>query len=742
MAVLVVALSLVLSGGASAASDTTSCGALGERNVTIYSDTSYSFPWNYIASKIANSLTQDVNTDKILDDKTFDMRTDLISLATRYQKRLNNAWYLLTTLVVVILLLLPVMVVTRTQTEMSCAFMRKWLSLSKRRDIVTPYTICTAVFAALITMFYTLQICAFMGVEDGVDIMQAKTWEIRKDMRSFLNSMNCRFDRFLDSDIKPTLENLKDTFSSGMISTFSEQLGQEVQNVITNTRLKAVYDADFVNMLGPTIAAYANKEEASQSLNNLLDSASKADIQIGKLWKELISEFDSLKIDSRQEAIKQVVKVESVAEKVENSVHRKITEAKNVLITHELTYPGFLGRKTDPFRVGRNRLRVITFVTSLIVVVFVLALLVTIAIGVSMRNPDSMPVERTKFSNFAGLAIMFTAYGALPASAVLLVIGRNIMNLSVAAQAFICNPYSRRDPSLVDHIRFAAEINRKYTAHILDYLTYPSNFKKCASTLENGIRKDIEPLETVEMGLIRKELLNGPPPAVHRHSDVDLKALLQYVLDFKAFVDEERLRINIESEAGIQKLIGDIVTTLSNGSEALATRMSDAVEKSYRNVVRRKVHRLEAALSGVKTNVIAALGHCDELKQAYDSGVSIMCNVILSNTNGFWAALVAISVLVTCASFTSMRLSKNCLKMTRQEFNTPDDDDPVPLSVKQSCNDIAGGHVQLHQPGQDGDFGSTPTPGDDPDVTVVRGVHSTRYYDGSGEMVSDSAFRA
>lgn len=742
MAALVVALSLALSGGASAAGATTGCGLLGERNVTIYRDTSFAYPWNYIATKIANSLTQDVNTEKILDDKTFDMRTDLTSLATRHQERLNNAWYLLTTLVVIVLVLLPIMVVTRAKTQMSCAFVRRWLSLPRRRDTVTPLTICTAVFAALITMFYTFHICAFMAVEDGVDHMQARTWEIRKDMRSFLNSMNCRFDRFLDSDIKPTLENLKDSFSSGMISTFSEQLGREVQDVITSTPLKAVYSANFVNMLGPTVTAYANKEEVSASLNNLLDSAAKADVQIGKLWKELINQFDSLKSDSRRDAIKQVVKIESVAEKVGNSVHRKITEARDILITHEITYPGFLGRKTDPFRVGRNRLRVITFVTSLIVVVFVLAMLVIIAIGVSMRSPDTMPAERTKFSNFAGLAIMFTAYGALPASAVLLVIGRNIMNLSVAAQAFICNPYSRRNPSLVDHIRFAADVDRKYTAHILDYLTYPSSFKKCASTLEMGIKKDIEPLETIEMGQVRKELLKGPPPTVQRHSDADLKALMQYVLDFKAFVNEERLRINIESEAGIRKLIGDITTTLADGSVALATRMSDAVEKGYRSVVRRKVLRLEAALSGVRTNVIAALGHCDELKQAYDSGVSIFCNVILTNTNGFWVALVAISLLVTCASFTSMRLSKNCLKMTRPEFNTPGDDDPVELSAKQSSNDIAEPHVQVHQPGQGGDFQSPPTLGNDPDVTVVRSVHSARFYDGSGEIVSDSAYRA
>ncbi|XP_075543719.1 uncharacterized protein LOC142578203 [Dermacentor variabilis] len=398
--------------------------------------------------------------------------------------------------------------------------------------------------------------------------------------------------------------------------------------------------------------------------------------------------------------------------------------------------------RTDPFQTGRRRLRLVTFVTSLVVVVFVLSLVVTIALGISMRSPETMPAEKNKFSNFAGLAILFTAYGALPASAVLLVIGRNIMNMSVAAQAFICNPYARRNPSLVDHIRFAAELNRKYTAHILDYLTYPSSFAKCASALEKAIRTDIEPLEVIEIGRVRRKLLSGPSATAYRHKDADLNTFMQYVTDFKAYVDEERQRINIIPETSITKFIDYITLSLAAGGDALAAKMSEVIEKSYRNIVRNKVLRLEAAFSGVRTNAIAALGHCDELKQAYDSGVSLLCNVILSNANGFWVALVIISLLLTCASFTSMRLSKQCLKMNRRELAVSEGE-PVRHTLKESSQKISS-HIRPKAVtgGEEcGDFrGATSPPDDDLDVTVIGSVQSNRFYGDSVE--ADHAFRA
>ncbi|XP_037505039.1 uncharacterized protein LOC119381139 [Rhipicephalus sanguineus] len=399
--------------------------------------------------------------------------------------------------------------------------------------------------------------------------------------------------------------------------------------------------------------------------------------------------------------------------------------------------------RTDPFQAGRMRLRLVTFVTSLVVVVFVLSLVVTIALGISMRSPETMPAEKSKFSNFAGLAILFTAYGALPASAVLLVIGRNIMSMSVAAQTFICNPYSRRSPSLVDHIRFAAELNRKYTAHILDYLTYPSSFSKCASALEKAIRTDIEPLEIIDIGRVRRKLLGGPSSTAYRHSDADLSTLMQYVTDFRAFVDEERQRISIIPEGSITKFIDYITFSLATGGDALASKMTEVIEKSYRNIVRRKVLRLEAAFSGVRTNAITALGHCDELRQAYDSGVSLMCNVILSNTNGFWVALVIISILLTCASFTSMRLSRQCLKMTRRE-RAVSEDEPVGHSLKESRHSISSQmrpKVVTSGCEECGDFrGASSTPDDDDlDVTVLGSVHSNRFY-GDG-VEGDHSFR-
>ncbi|KAL1427503.1 hypothetical protein MTO96_017213 [Rhipicephalus appendiculatus] len=510
---LLATLSLALSGGGAsvvAAFELAGCAYVGERNVTLYGDASYVHLWNYVASRIANSLADDVDTEKILDERAFDMRTGLTSLASRHQPRLNNAWYVLTTLIVVVLILLPILVMSRLSvSRVHWGFLRKMLGLPARGDSITWYTAFTGAFASLITLFYIFQICSSLGAENAVDIMQSKTWEIRKDMRTFLNSMNCRFDQFLDGDIKPTLETVKGTFGSGISSSFPEQLAREVRKVIKGTPLEAVYNASFVDMLRGTITAYSNKAKVAASLNNLVDSANKTDNQIQELWTQLISRFGGLKSEARRDAVEQVTKIQKIAEAVQGNVHKKITTAKDVLLTHEIAYPGFLGMRTDPFQAGRSRLRLVTFVTSLVVVVFVLSLVVTIALGVSMRNPETMPAEKSKFSNFAGLAILFTAYGALPASAVLLVIGRNMMSMSVAAHAFICNPYSRRSPSLVDHIRFAAEINRKYTAHILDYLTYPSSFSKCASALEKAIRTDIEPLEIIDIGRVRRKLLGG-----------------------------------------------------------------------------------------------------------------------------------------------------------------------------------------------------------------------------------------
>lgn len=744
---LLATLSLALSGGAAAsvaAVELAGCAYVGERNVTLYGDASYVHLWNYVASRIANSLADDVDTEKILDERAFDMRTGLTSLASRHQPRLNNAWYALTTLIVVVLILLPILVMSRLSvSRVHWGFLRKLLGLPARADSITWYTAFTAAFASLITLFYIFQICSSLGAENAVDIMQSKTWEIRKDMRSFLNSMNCRFDQFLDGDIKPTLETMKGTFGSGISSSFPEQLAREVRQVINNTPLQAVYNASFVDMLRGTITAYSNKEEVAASLNNLVDSANKTDSQIQELWTQLISRFGGLKSEARRDAVEQVTKIQKIAEAVQGNVHKKITTAKDVLLTHEIAYPGFLGMRTDPFQAGRSRLRLATFVTSLVVVVFVLSLVVTIALGISMRDPETMPAEKSKFSNFAGLAILFTAYGALPASAVLLVIGRNIMNMSVAAQTFICNPYSRRSPSLVDHIRFAAEVNRKYTAHILDYLTYPSSFSKCASALEKAIRTDIEPLEIIDIGRVRRKLLGGPSSTAYRHSDADLSTLMQYVTDFRAFVDEERQRINIIPEGSITKFIDYITFSLATGGDALASKMTEVIEKSYRNIVRRKVLRLEAAFSGVRTNAIAALGHCDELKQAYDSGVSLMCNVILSNTNGFWVALVIISILLTCASFTSMRLSRQCLKMTRRE-RAVSEDEPVGHSLKESRHSISSQirpKVVTSGCEECGDFrGASSTPDDDDlDVTVLGSVHSNRFY-GDG-VEGDHAFR-
>ncbi|KAH6935127.1 hypothetical protein HPB50_003493 [Hyalomma asiaticum] len=598
---LLATLSLALSGVAApavAAVELAGCAYVGERNVTLYSDASYVHLWNYVATRIANSLADDLDTDKILDDRAFDMRTGLVSLASRHQPRLNNAWYTLTTLIIVVLILLPVLVMSRMSvSRIHWGFLRKLLALPARTDSITWYTASTAAFASLITLFYIFQICSSLGAENAVDIMHSKTWEIRKDMRTFLNSMNC--------------------------------------------------------------------EEVAASLNNLVDSANKTD-----------------------------------------------TQAKDVLLTHEIAYPGFLGMHTDPFQAGRRRLRLVTFVTSLIVVVFVLSLAVTIALGISMRHPETMPAEKSKFSNFAGLAILLclplsmripielkmltvtlgalfsTAYGALPASAVLLVIGRNLMNLSVAAQAFICNPYSKRNPSLVDH----------------------------------------------DIGRVRRKLLSGPTATAYRHSDADLSSLMQYAADFRAYVDEERQRISI-------KFVGYITSTLATGGDALAAKVTDIIEKSYRNIVRKKILRLEAAFSGVRTNAIAALGHCDELKQAYDSGVSLMCNVILSNANGFWVALVIISLLLTCASFTSMRLSRQCLKMTRREAAVSEDE-PVGHSLKESCHSVSSHIHPKVVTGREecGDFrGASSTPDDDLDVTVVGSVQSNRFYGDSVE--ADHAFR-
>ncbi|KAL3249660.1 hypothetical protein MRX96_055869 [Rhipicephalus microplus] len=665
---LLATLSLALGGGAAsgvAAVELAGCAYVGERNVTLHEDDSYVHLWNYVASGIANSLAEDVDTEKILDERVFDMRTGLTSLVVR---------------------------------------------LPTRPDSIAWCTALTGAFASLITLFYIFQLCSSFGAENAVDIMQSKTWEIRKDMRTFLNSMNCRFDQFLDGDIKPTLEAMKGTFGSGISSSFPEQLARE--------------------------------EEVAASLNNLVDSANKTDNQIQELWAQLISRFGGLKSEARRDAVEEVTKIQKIAEMVQGNVHKKITTAKDVLLTHEIAYPGFLGMRTDPFQAGRRRLRLVTFVTSLVVVVFVLSLLVTIALGISMRNPETMPAEKTKFSNFAGLAILFTAYGALPASAVLLVIGRNIMSMSVAAHAFICNPYSRRSPSLVDHIRFAAELNRKYTAHILDYLTYPSSFSKCAGALEKAIRTDIEPLEIIDIGRVRRKLLGGPSSTAYCHSDADLSTLLQYVADFRAFVDEERQRMNIIPEGSITKFIDYITFSLATGGDALAAKMTEVIEKSYRNIVRTKVLRLEAAFSGVRTNAIAALGHCDELKQAYDSGVSLMCNVILSNTDGFWVALVIISILLTCASFTSMRLSRQCLKMTRRELAVSEDE-PVGHSLKESRHSISS-HVRpkVMAPGREecGDFrGASSAPDDDLDVTVMGSVPSNRFY-GDG-VEGDRAFR-
>lgn len=745
-ATLLATLSLALSSGAAsavAAAELSGCAYVGERNVTLYRDASYVHLWNYVASRVADSLTDDVDTDKILDDKIFDMRTGLASLASRHQPRLNNAWYALTTLIVVVLILLPILVVSRVSvSRVQCGFLRRLLALPARTDSITWYTASTAAFASFITLFYIFQICSSLGAENAVDIMQTKTWEIRKDMRFFLNSMNCRFDQFLDGDIKPTLETVKGTFGSGISSSFPEQLAREVRNVMSNTPLQAIYNTSFLDMIRGTIAAYANKEEVAASLNNLVDSANKTDHEIQELWAQLVSSFGSLKSEARRDAVEQVIKIQKIAEAVQDNVHKKITTAKDVLLTHEIAYPGFLGMRTDPFQAGRRRLRLVTFVTSVVVVVFVLSLMVTIVLGISMRSPETMPAEKNKFSNFAGLAILFTAYGALPASAVLLVIGRNIMNMSVAAQAFICNPYSRRNPSLVDHIRFAAEVNRKYTAHILDYLTYPSSFTKCASALDKAIKTDIEPLEIIDIGRVRRKLLSGPSATAFRHKDADLSTLQQYVTDFKSYVEEERQRISIVPETSITKFIDYITFSLATGGDALAAKMSQVIEKSYRNIVRKRVLRLEAAFSGVRTNVIAALGHCDELKQAYDSGVSLMCNVILSNANGFWVALVIISFLLTCASFTSMRLSRKCLKMNKRELAVSEDE-PVGHTLKESGQSISPHIRPKVVTGREecGDFRGAKSPSDnDLDVTVIGSVQSNRFY---GDTVEgDHAFRA
>ncbi|KAK8766465.1 hypothetical protein V5799_006754 [Amblyomma americanum] len=221
---------LLLRSGSAAAS--LGCASLAERNVTLYADTSFAFAWNFLASRIARSLADDVDTarlyrafecvlrcrlpigleyyrqsaplslicsffvltfqDKVLDDKTFDMHTGLASLAALHQPRLNRAWYLMTTAIVALLVLLPVAVMSRVQTQFRCAFVRKWLALpAHSRDSMAPYTVCTAVFAALITLFYVFQVCSSVGAENGVDVMQSKAWNIRKDMRAFLNSMNC-----------------------------------------------------------------------------------------------------------------------------------------------------------------------------------------------------------------------------------------------------------------------------------------------------------------------------------------------------------------------------------------------------------------------------------------------------------------------------------------------------------------------------------------------------------------------
>ncbi|XP_054930171.2 uncharacterized protein [Dermacentor andersoni] len=170
--------------------------------------------------------------------------------------------------------------------------------------------------------------------------------------------------------------------------------------------------------------------------------------------------------------------------------------------------------------------------------------------------------------------------------------------------------------------------------------------------------------------------------------------------------------------------------------------MSEVIEKSYRNIVRNKVLRLEAAFSGVRTNAIAALGHCDELKQAYDSGVSLMCNVILSNANGFWVALVIISLLLTFASFTSMRLSKQCLKMNRRELAVSEGE-PVRHTLKESGQNISSRIRPKAVTGREecGDFRDATSPTDeDLDVTVIGSVQSNRFYGDSVE--ADHAFRA
>ncbi|XP_070392691.1 uncharacterized protein [Dermacentor albipictus] len=271
-AALLATLSLALSGGAAsavAAAELSGCAYEGERNVTLYTDASYMYLWNYVASKITDSLTDDVDTDKILDDKLFDMRTGLASLASQHQPRLNNAWYALTTLIVVVLVLLPILVVSRVSvSRMQCGFLRGLFAPPARKDSITWYTAATAAFAALITLFYIFQIFSSLGAENAVDIMQTKTWEIRKDMRSFLNSMNCRFDQFLDGDIKPTLETVKGTFGSGISSSFPEQLAREVRKVISNTHLQAVYNTSFLNMIRRTIAVYANKASIPRQVHS------------------------------------------------------------------------------------------------------------------------------------------------------------------------------------------------------------------------------------------------------------------------------------------------------------------------------------------------------------------------------------------------------------------------------------------------------------------------------------------
>ncbi|XP_064470949.1 uncharacterized protein LOC135385524 isoform X2 [Ornithodoros turicata] len=653
-------------------------------NAKDYENTGFISAWNYVAGIIAGFLVSDIDTRMAFSSGNYNESTDPIEYVLGFQTSLNWASHLLLAVAGIQLVTAPIIYFIRSTGRCGGERVQNVTILYEHN--IASYTLTIGCLLALILICYFLMISACTGAGKGLGFIQEKAHDMRSDLKLFLDNMNC-FNIFLEADIKPTITNFRVAFSRGMESKFvtelSKKIREEMQQTDNSTGLYSIYGSTLARDLRANIDANMDDPNKASNAATLRDAALKCDALTAELWKDLMKRFDAIQDTVRDTAVDALNLVKTSEETVEQAIFARTREAGDSIMGQRGFFAGYGRDPEHSFESSKKIETALALVSSIIILSLDVALLLSLMMGSCTHDPFVVPTKRTKAAHYAGYATLCAAYTSLPASALLVYIASRVMVYAVSGEAAVCRPYNLGQPSWMDHLLTPPKpIKPTKADSIIEFVTSPRNFQLCNKTFGSTLVSDVDLLEKTESDFLRDVLLQNLTITGFSHNQNVLQALYGAITTLnvtlrdvtETAVPAERIALdyNTSKKIRVSKAVADMSMKLHNKLSlpfSTLDGVNDVIELGYKSLVDSKVNMLERSLAGIKENIMSTIGDCGALQRIYNSGFSVLCNMIIRNMNGQWVALLIIVLLLNYTCYTSFKLSKYFLRMDNVTYD-------------------------------------------------------------------------